>query len=104
MEKISEHQFAFYYWLNVQLNPNEFSNFIENMDKIKDLELIDGVDLEDQSVCLRFNKFKPTKTQEIKFCKVMNEKVGKRFLHDLSKKLDGRLYFNVNSKIIKRKV
>lgn len=103
MEKISEYRFAFYYWLKVDLKPSEFSNFVENMDKIKELELVDGVDMEDQSICFRFNKYKPTKIQEVKFCKLRNEQLGKRFLQDLSKKLDGRLYFNVNSKIIKRK-
>ena len=103
---ILEKDYAVFYWLDCQLSKEEFSAFIQNLEQVNDkhkISLIDGVDEDEQSVCFKFNQVVPTKPQEVKLCKVRNEQNCKRFMQALSKKIDARLYFNVNHKVIKRK-
>lgn len=97
---ILEKEYSYYYWLTVDLTDTEFENFISNVNKVN---LIDGVDIEDKQVCIKFNQVKPSKPQEIKWAKAKNEQNAKKFLRVLSKHIDGRLYFNVNHHIIKHK-
>ncbi len=103
---ILEKEYGVFYWLTCDISKEEFSAFVENLDKVNEqhkISLIDGVDEEDQAICFKFNQCKATKPQEIKMAKARNEQNCKKFMQLLSKKIDGRLYFNVNHKIIKKK-
>lgn len=97
---ILEKEYVYCYWLKVDLSDTEFENFVTNINKIK---VVDGIDVEDKQVCLKFNQVKPSKVQEIKWAKAKNEQNAKKFLRVLSKHIDGRLYFNVNHHVIKHK-
>jgi len=106
MEKIPEHSYSCYYWLKIDLPETEFKSFVENIEQVNiqhKISLLDGIDVESQELCFKFSQVKPTKKQEITLAKVRNEQNCNKFLHALSKKLDGKLYFNVNHKVIKRK-
>lgn len=100
---ILEKEYSVFYWLDVQLTPHEFEIFTKELDKVKIPSLIDGIDIEGQSICFRFNQCKPTKPQEVKWAKEMNKRNCNKFMQLLSKRIDGRLYFNVNHRTIKRK-
>lgn len=100
MTKILEKDYIYAYWLKVDLSNSEFENFIKN---IEQMELVDGIDIQDKEICLKFNHVKPKTISEINKAKEMNERNCKRFLSKFSKVIDGRLYFNVNHKTIKRK-
>lgn len=97
---ILEKEYAYCYWLKIDLSDTEFENFVTNINKVK---LIDGVDVDDKQVCLKFNQVKPSKVQEIKWAKTKNEQNARKFLRVLSKHIDGRLYFNINHNVIKYK-
>lgn len=103
---ILEKDYAVAYWLECQLTDEEFKVFTENIEQINNkhlIQLIDGVDEEGKSICFKFNNFKPDHPTKIKWAKAQNEKSCKRFMQLLSKKIDGRLYFNVNHNVIKHK-
>lgn len=103
---ILEKEYSYFYWLHVDLTKEEFQSFTHELNQINDkhlIKLIDCLDEEEQDICFRFDQCKPRKPQEIKWAKVMNEKHCKKFMSLLSKKIDGKLYFNVNHKVIKRK-
>lgn len=100
---ILEKDYVYCYWLEVDLTDKEFKVFTQELDKVKIPNLIDGVDEESKSICFKFGQCKPTKPQEIKWAKRVNESNCKRFMQLLSKRIDGRLYFNVNHGVIKRK-
>lgn len=97
---IPEHYYAYYYWLEcVDFSDSEFSKIIDVIQKV--VPIIDGIDEESHSFCLRFNMRKPKYTHEIKICKEYNTKVGKKFLASFQQSLGGRLYFNIKHKKIK---
>lgn len=103
---ILEKDYAVAYWLECQLTDEEFKVFTENIEQINNkhlIQLIDGVDEEGKSICFKFNNFKPDHPTKIKWAKAQNEKSCKRFMQLLSKKIDGRLYFNVNHNVIKHR-
>jgi len=97
---ILEKEYSVAYWLKCELTDNEFLNFVKNLEEMK---LCDGFDIETKDICLKFCHAKPKTVSDIKRAKEINIKSCKKFLTEFSKKLDGRLYFNVNHKIIKRK-
>lgn len=98
--QILEKDYGVFYWLKVDLSDNEFQSFVTNFQK---MNLIDGTDFETKEVCLKFSHAKPKTVRDIPKAKQINVRNCKRFLTDLSKKIDGRLYFNINRKILKRK-
>lgn len=103
---ILEKEYAAFYWLECDLTKEEFSAFVQNLDQVNTehkINLIDGVDEETQSICFKFNQCKATKQNEIKWAKTENLKHCNKFMQLLSKKIDGRLYFNVNHNVIKKK-
>ncbi len=100
MSQILEYQYSTFYWMKIDLSDNEFQSFVNNFQK---MNLLDGVDEPEKEVCLRFNHAKPKTVRDIPKAKQINVRNCKRFLTDLSKKIDGRLYFNINRKILKRK-
>lgn len=97
---IPEHLYSYYYWLDcVEFTPTEFSKMVEAIQKA--VPIIDGVDEEDHSLCLRFNMKKPKHSGEINLCKQFNRKIGRKFLSNFQKSLGGRLYFNIAHNKIK---
>ena len=97
---IPEHKYSFYYWLKcVDFSQSEFSKIVEAIQKA--VPIIDGVDEEDHSLCLRFNMKKPKYTHEIVSCREYNQRIGKRFLTNFQKSIGGRLYFNIKHKELK---
>lgn len=97
---IPERKYSYYYWLDcVDFTPTEFSKIVEAIQKV--VPIIDGVDEEDHSLCLRFNMKKPKHSGEINLCKQYNQQVGRKFLNAFQKSLGGKLYFNIKRKQLK---
>lgn len=98
--KILEKDYSCAYWLRCELTDNEFQNFVK---QLEEMHLLDGVDVDEKDVCLKFSQVKPKNIPDIKRAKLLNTQNCKRFLTEFSKAIDGRLYFNINHHIIKRK-
>ena len=96
---ILEKEYVYCYWLKVDLTDTEFANFVKHLTEMK---LLDGADFETKEVCFKFAQARPKTIGDIKKAKEINTQNCKKFLYEFSKKLDGRLYFNVNHKIIKK--
>lgn len=97
---IPEHSYSYYYWLDcVDFTPSEFSKIVEAIQKA--VPIIDGVDEEDHSLCLRFNMKKPKHRGEINLCRQHNQQVGRKFLTTFQRSLGGKLYFNIGRKQLK---
>lgn len=97
---IEEKDYASFYWLKLELTEDEFKSFVSNVEKVG---VIDGIDEETQEVCIKFANTKPRTKDQLKLAKQINTKNLKSFLHQLSKHIHGKLYFNVNRNIIKHK-
>ena len=103
---ILEKDYVCCYWLDCHLTKEEFEEFTKNIEQINNkylIQILDGIDEESQSICFKFAQCRPTKIQEVKWAKMQNEKHCKKFMQLLSKKIDGKLYFNVNHNVIKHK-
>lgn len=103
---ILEKDYGYWYWLDCKLTDEEFEAFTKNIEEVNNkhlINLIDGIDTEDKSICFKFSQCKPEHPTKIKWAKTVNEAHCKKFMQLLSKKIDGRLYFNVNHHVIKHK-
>lgn len=103
---ILEKDYSVFYWLTCELTDEEFKAFTENLEQVNQkhsIKIVDCVDKDEKAICFRFDQCKPDHPTKIKWAKSVNEKSCKRFMQLLSKRIDGRLYFNVNHNIIKHK-
>jgi hypothetical protein len=78
---------------------NEFNEFVKNIGTVK---VFDGIDEEDMSVCYTFKKYKPWSPRDIRACKAKNEKLCRTFMGCVKEAIKGKVYFNVNTKVIKK--
>lgn len=102
---ILEKEYAYSYWLTCKMESEIFIGFVKELEMFNEthgIQITDGVDEEDQSICFKFSQYKPKGEGQIKHAKLMNEKHGRKFLQLLSKKVAGKFYFNVNLNLIKR--
>lgn len=96
---ILEKDYGVFYWCKAQLTDTEFADFVKHLTEMK---IADGADFETKEVCFKFAQARPKTIGDITRAKEINTQNCKKFLYEFSKKLDGRLYFNVNHKIIKK--
>lgn len=100
---IKEHSYASYYWLTLQnFSKEEFDKFVEKFSELTGIVQVDGVDWEDNSVCLTFNRYKPKHGIDEKVCKRMNDIIKKDAIKAIRNSIGGHIYFNAKRGIIKK--
>ena len=100
---IKEHLYASYYWLTLQnFSKEEFDTFVEKFSELTGIVHVDGIDREDNSICLTFSRYKPKPGFDEVKCKTLNEIIKKDAIKAIRNSIGGHIYFNAKRGVLKK--
>jgi len=98
-----EHKYCSYYWITLQnFNQEEWERFKEEISPFQNIFNFDGIDEDENSVCLKFNRYVPQNDIEVRACKELNLSLKKGFIKAFSEDIRGKVYFNASKGILKK--